>query len=270
MRLLLAAGLACLLSACYEERVGCLDPDAANYELRADVACPDCCTYPQLSIRIRPTWEDTTIVIGQTYTDGAGNPFQIVRFRYYLGDLVLLSSEGDLPTPVRPVEVRVLNGTDTLTSVVNGNYLLASAATATTMVGALQIGAASVNGLGGTYGLPDRYRPVVPASAPSGDALRTQPGRLNFRDGRGYVQARLEYTLEPGGDTLSVSSFGSQPFVLDFGQDLEPLRGFNLRIDLDARLADLLGDIDLAADSASVAADLNQPVDFLIPVGLSQ
>ncbi|NJB86549.1 hypothetical protein GGR26_002317 [Lewinella marina] len=268
--LITAVVFGCLLFGCYEERVGCLDPDAANYDLLADVACPDCCTYPTISVRVTPSWEDSAVVVGKTYSDGAGNDFQIVRFRYYLGDLHLISAAAELPLPLRPVEALELRDGDTLSTSINGNYLLASTSTVTTTVGTLQTGDATINGLAGNYGLPDRYRWVIPGSLPSGDALRTQPGRLNYRDGRGYVQARLEYTLTPGGDTLSVSSYGSVPFLLDFGQDLQPLRGFDLRIDLQAQLADLLGEIDLAADSATVAAGLSQPVDFLIPVGLSQ
>ncbi len=260
------------LSHCYEERTGCLDPDSSNYDLRADVACPDCCTYPQLSVRVSTVWQDSAIVAGQTYTDGAGHPFRIVRFRYYLGDLRLLSPTGELPVPQRPVELSALDGTDTIPLTVNGNYLLASTAVSTTIVGSLQAGNSSISGLTGTYGLPDRYRDIVPATAPTGDALRTQPGRLNFRDGEGYVQSRLEYVLLSAGDTVtrSVSSYGSVPFELDFGTEVTPERGLNLRVNLQARLADLLGTIDLTADSSAVAAALNREVEFLFPVSLTQ
>ena len=269
MRPLLLFLLACALTGCYEERSGCLDPDAADYDLQADVACPDCCTYPELSVRVSSAWGDTTVVVGNTYTDGGGNPFQLIRFRYYLGDIQLLSSTVNLPVPARPVAVQELRP-DTVDVEINGNYLLASAARTTTVVGNLRTGTAALNGLSGTYGLPDSYRGVIPASAPSGDALRTQPGRLNFRDGAGYVQARIEYVLPPGTDTLSVSSYGSQPFVLDFGDDLPLERGLNLRVDVLARLDLLLGDLDLTADSATIAAGLNQPVDFLEATGLIQ
>ncbi|WP_116125057.1 hypothetical protein [Lewinella sp. IMCC34183] len=270
MRLLCVAFLALLLTACYEERIGCTDPDSANYDLQADAACPDCCTYPALSVRLTPVWGADNVVVGQSYADGAGNTFQLVRFRYYLGDLGLLSPTAQLPLPNRPVNLGLLEGVDTVTVTLNGNYLLASLAPTTTNVGTLRTGTEALDGLYGTYGLPGQYRTVVPATAPTGDALRTQPGRLNFRDGQGYVQTRLEYTLVPGGDTLSVSSYGSRPFILDFGQAVTPAQGFNLRLDVEARLDLLLGNINLAADSAAVAEALDQEVDFLFATGLVQ
>ena len=257
------------LTSCYEDRVGCLDPDAANYELRADEACPDCCTYPELSIRMIPVWNDTAIVGGDTYEDGAGNTFQLVDFRYYLGDLELLSSTVDLPEPRREVELEeVINGT-TGEVILNGNYLLASLQRTTTNVGEIRLGETALTGFSGTYGLPDRYRNIVPATAPTGDALRTQPRRLNYRDGRGYVQARLEYTLAPGRDTVSVSSYGSVPFELTFPEEVFPRRGADIRLDVQADLQKLVGAIDLSADTAAVAEGLTQPVDFLQPVGIA-
>ncbi len=267
MRFLLATALAMLLCSCYEDSTGCLDPDADNYDLVADLGCLDCCTFPELSVRLATVWKDSAVVLGRTYTDGAGNDFQFVRFRYYLGDLRLESSTTDLADPSRPLE---LIATDSTTLSLNGNYLLASLSTTTTAVGALRTGTASLTALTGSYGLPDRYRTVAPARAPNGDALRTQPGRLNFNDGRGYVQARLEYTRMPGGDTLSVSSFGSSPFALSFGETIVPIRGFDIRIDLEADLHKLLSATDLSADSTTISNLLRTATSFISVVGYAQ
>ncbi len=59
----------------------------------------------------------------------------------------------------------------------NGNYLLATTVQTTTNIGTLRTGTTGLTALSGTYGLPDRYRTVLPFLAPTGDALRTQPGR---------------------------------------------------------------------------------------------
>ena len=144
----------------------------------------------------------------------------------------------------------------------NGNYLLATTQSTTTTIGTVRTEGAGLTALTGSYGLPEQYRVVDPFLSPTGDALRTQPGRLNFNNGLGYVQSRLEYVLTPG-DTLSVSSYGSVPFALDFGAPFFPPRGSNLRIDLNAQLDALLGPIDLRADSAAVATQLGRAVDFL-------
>jgi hypothetical protein len=256
--------MALLIFGCYEDRIGCLDPDATNYDLQADQACPDCCSYPTLSLRVSPLWDDNAVVTGSRYPYGtAGDSFTLVRFRYYLGDLRLQGQSTELPDPLRPVELETLVSGDTVTVTLNGNYLLGTSAVTTTQIGSIRTGTVPLTGLSGTYGLPDRYRTVIPFLAPSGDALRTQPGLLNFNDGQGYVQSRLEYTLVPGGDTLSVVSYGSQPFLLDFGAAILPERGANARIDLVARLDELIAPLDLSGSPEEISVGLGRTAAFL-------
>ncbi len=88
------------------------------------------------------------------------------------------------------------------------------------------------------------------------------PG-AELHDGRGYVQARLEYVLVPGSDTLSVSTYGSVPFEVDFGGELLPSRGQATTIDLSAQFDELLRPINLGADSATVAGQLGSSALFL-------
>jgi hypothetical protein len=264
MRPLLACLLILVFGSCYEDVVGCLDPDATNYNLGADLACPDCCTYPTLSLRVSPLWGNDAVVAGNRYPYGtAGDSFTLVRFRYYLGELRLEGQGTELPDPARPVELATLINGDTVTTALNGNYLLGTTAVTTTRIGTIRTGTTALVALTGTYGLPDRYRAVIPFLAPSGDALRTQPGLLNFNDGRGYVQSRLEYALEPGGDTLSVASYGSLPFELDFGGAILPDRGVNAQINLVARLDELIGGIDLSGEPELIGDQLGESAGFL-------
>ena len=39
-----------LLSGCYEDRKGCLDLRATNFDIDADRECDGCCVYPQLRL----------------------------------------------------------------------------------------------------------------------------------------------------------------------------------------------------------------------------
>ena len=252
-------------TSCYEDRVGCLDPDAANYDLVADEACPACCSYPQLSVGVTTVWAGEAFVPEAVYTDGAGNAFRLIDFRYYLGELRLLADGFDVPEPRRDVALTLADGTATT---LNGNYTLGTTARTTREVGAVRLGVVPIAGFAGTYGLPDRYWSVVPASAPSGDALRTQPRRLNYLDGNGFVQSRLEYTLAGSPDTLSVSTYGSVPFTFRFAEPVTPARGADIRLELEADLGALLGAIDLSADSASLSVQLGASPDFLVPTAI--
>ena len=251
--------------SCYEDRVGCLDPDAANYDLVADEACPECCTYPVFSVRVSTVWDGEALVPDAVYTDGAGNTFRLVDFRYYLGDLRLLADGVDLPEPQREVAFTLADGTSTT---LNGNYTLATSDRTSREVGAFRLGVTPIAGFAGSYGLPDRFRDVLPASAPSGDALRTQPRRLNYLDGNGYVQSRLEYVLPGAPDTLSVSTYGSVPFTYSFAEAVTPARGADIRLDLEADLSELLGTIDLTADSTVVGAQLGASPAFITPTAI--
>lgn len=255
-----------LLTACYEPQEGCLDPDAANYDLAADDDCSDCCEFPSLSIRIATVWDSLTFDPASTYQDAVGNNFELLNFRYYLGDLQLLSGDEFLPEPEAAIELQLVEGQDTTDAVLNANLILgmASAGATTSEVGNLRIGTASLSALSGTLGLAERYRAVFTPSVPRGNALGTQPGLLNFNDGRGYARARLQYLL--AGDTLSVTTFGSEDFILDFGQSVSPDRGFNLTLSLQADLAPVIGLLDLSADSAVIASELQRRLPDLLSV----
>ncbi len=39
-------------ASCYQNVEGCLDPNSSNYDVTADNACEDCCTYPTLSLTV--------------------------------------------------------------------------------------------------------------------------------------------------------------------------------------------------------------------------
>ncbi len=41
------------LAGCYEPKEGCLDPQAVNYDVTADEACADCCTWPSLRLSVK-------------------------------------------------------------------------------------------------------------------------------------------------------------------------------------------------------------------------
>ena len=190
-------------------------------------------------------------------------------FRYYVGDLRLLSSVNELDEPQRPVDLTEEVGGTVRDVSLNGNYMLGGLTRRSTTLGSVRLGTDALTGLSGAYGLPERYRNVLPRSAPSGDALGTQPRQLNYLDGRGYVQARLEYALPPYEDTLSVSTYASVPFTVDFPAAVVPLRGADVLVDLEADLHELIGRLDLSADSATIAGGLSGPVDFLRATGIT-
>lgn len=246
-----------LASACYEDNIACLDADATNFDILADEACPACCEYPSFSLDVGRVWGDTVLIAGNTYQDGAGNDFRLIRFRVYLSELELAAANGALPTPENEVEVDVLTGTDTVATTVNANLiLLSNTGTTTALIGRLRTGTDSLTQLRGTVGLGEAFTAVYPPTAPASSPLSTQAGLLNFNDGQGYLAASAEYILAATNDTVRVDVRGLSPFVLNFPGPLAPLRGVNLTLELDADYQQVFGNVNLSADENTVAASL--------------
>lgn len=260
----------CLLSGCYEDRLGCLDPDATNYDVRADDACPDdCCDYPRLRLDVARNWGDTTLADQDELADGAGNVFEITRFRYYLSDLAVATAEGEVPVE-NIVEAAVVAGTDTLLTEVNANLVLVeSSGNTLKSAGELRVGAAALTQVRGLFGTSDGFPNVFPPRAPSGSPLATQAGLLNFNDGNGYLLGSLEILLLPDSTARRIDLTGNLPLVVDFGGAVDPLRGVDLTVELAADYRFLLGDLDLRGDATAIAEGLRQRLpEFVMFTGL--
>ncbi len=249
-RFLLFLFLPLLAASCYEDRIDCLDPDATNYDLRADEACPDdCCTYPTFSLDPQRFWGDEIFTLADTFTDGALNQFRIIRFRVYLSELELVAGDNLLPTPENLVEVGVISGTDTITTELNANLILASSSgSPTSSVGTLRTGSEALTQVQGLVGMSDVFNDVYPPSAPSGSPLATQINLLNFNDGNGYLTASAEFVLIATNDTVRVDLYDTTPLLLDFPTAVEPVRGANLTVELAADYQTVFGSINLATE----------------------
>jgi hypothetical protein len=244
-------------SACYEDNIACLDPDATNYDILSDEACPDCCEYPSFSLDVDRFWADSAFRTTDVYPDGAGNEIRILNFRVYLTELELVAQSEVLPTPVNEIEVGVLTGTDTVLTDFNANLtLLNTTGSTTSTIGRLRVGTEALTQVQGTLGTADDFPAIVPSTAPTSSPLSTQEGLLNFNDGQGYLTASAEYLLIATDDTVRVDLYNTEPFVLDFPGELEPLRGVNLTLELTANYREVFGVIDLTANESTVATGI--------------
>ena len=117
-------------AGCFEPTEGCLDINAVNYDFGADEECPDCCTYPTLSLDIlhKIVLQDTTINLDLEdglYTDAAGNSFQINSLSYYISNLHLVRSDGTEVGVEDQVDIAVTSqGGTSDTLVVEDNFAL--------------------------------------------------------------------------------------------------------------------------------------------------
>ncbi len=262
--------LCCLLlvlSSCYEDRIGCLDPDATNFDERADEACPDgCCTFPQLSLDVDRIWGDTTLASLDTLVDGVGNAFALTRLRFYLSELQVVTTSGTI-TALNEIETNVLEGGDTLLTNFNANLaLVENSGSTTAAVGTIQIGTEALTQVQGLFGMADDFPAVYPPDAPTGSPLGTQEGLLNFNDGNGYLLGSLEVLMLADSTTRRVDLPGNLPLSLPFGFIAAPIRGANLTVEIDADYQALLGGVNLLAEEATLVADLRGRLPFFLNV----
>lgn len=271
MRLLTACLFTLLFSAgCYENRVDCLDPDATNYDVRADEACPDgCCEYPEFRLDVARMWGDTTLASVDELTDGTGNSFEITRFRFYLSELEL-GTTGGAVIAENLVETTVLAGNDSLLTEINANLVLIESTGSTVeSAGTVRTGNLPLTQVRGLFGTSDVFPAVIPAEAPAGSPLATKEGLLNFNDGNGYLLGSLELLFLPDSTTRRVDLTGNLPLELPFGGEVAPLRGFDLTVEVAANYQFLLGNLDLRADDETLDAALRARLpNFLTVTGL--
>jgi hypothetical protein len=81
------------LLACYDRKEFCLDSLASNYDVTADDACADCCTYPLLKLSIKHMTGDSTFRVADTLTNDLGQTYAIEDVRYYLSNFTLFQKD---------------------------------------------------------------------------------------------------------------------------------------------------------------------------------
>jgi len=216
--------LVCLLQACYEPTEGCLDTRATNFDLDADEACADCCTYPQLSLRFDNVWDygDTIVALrlDTFYLDAANNPFRLERIRFYWSNLRLQLSNGETLRLDDSLDVAIAENGDTTMISILDDIMLAdiNRASRTVSLGNL-VPEGMLTGLQATFGIEDPTNKTVVTSVSTSHPLAQQERLMNFGAEFGYVFAKVEYFQDTiATDTIlrAINIYGS-----DFLRELD-------------------------------------------------
>jgi len=78
---------ALLATSCYEDQEGCLDILATNYNVGADTACEDCCTYPSLVLELSQVNGDEAFRLGDTIINNMGVATRLIDLVYYVSEV---------------------------------------------------------------------------------------------------------------------------------------------------------------------------------------
>lgn len=228
-----------LLPSCYEKEEGCLDIRAVNFDPGADVACEDCCTYPNLSIRVehRLVFDDTIVPFRYDSLYSVA-PFENVNFRvhrlrYFISAIRLLGLEGEGRVKDTVTIYISPNPGDTASFTAINDFMLADRA----FLQAAQLGAWEGDGvfdrLEFILGVDPAIQNGIPSKMPSGHPLGAQALEFNWEEGQGYRSNYFMYSLaDQPGDTIRVPMTVSVPVSVALDPPLELKPGYNVQLSL--------------------------------------
>lgn len=197
-----------ILIACYENKEGCLDINATNFDVSADISCDDCCNYPLLRInvlhRIKDAQLDTfyNLVIDQAITLDSIHFFNVKNIRYYISDVKLKRADGTLVGVNNEIELSVTPpNADTIPFFQEDNFALISRRTPRNN----NIGTLSQNGdfVGVQFkiGLAENINQTNPNLVPLTHPLHIT-GEMYDKASSKYIFNQIELLRTAGVDTI--------------------------------------------------------------------
>jgi hypothetical protein len=99
---------------CYEHSEGCIDARAENYDLEADKACEDCCTYPSLKMEFEHWMNGELIDTNFTWANGEDS-IRIRSLNFYLSQFSLEEgSQHESASSIAWISILPQNSTDNI------------------------------------------------------------------------------------------------------------------------------------------------------------
>lgn len=256
-KLLLLAVLL-VLNSCYENIEGCLDIQASNFDLDADVACENCCSYPELRVRflhqVKDNLLDTfyTFSLNTPYAFTAEDTFSVENIRFYLSDFRLKLEDGSLLGVEDTITISIPNATDTTQQVVEDNFVFVNrSAPSTSDIGVIR-DAVECTGIQFNLGITE---PANQADATFFET--THPlfadaeSETYFSQDSGYIFNRLDIFRNPIDTTSLAVTTGTNAFLqlIDLDFSFSTTLGFNTTVVLRVDYREWLKNIDFANDS---------------------
>ncbi len=262
-----------LLAGCYEPKEGCLDFEATNYDVEADDPCPDCCTYPTLSVQFQhyvslSTSPDTSFAM--KYATRYPSPmdtnhlFYIDRGRFFISDFKLVRSNGEEVTISDSIWLPLLGGDSVY---VQNNFSkhdrdIFQAAN----LGELRTGG-DFTGVNFTLGLSPIVRQVWVDTLKT-TALAVENDTLSYNATVGIMPVHLIIRRDTLPDTTPLDLVFTQErqISLPFEQTVLVEKGFKIKVTLRLDYMVLFKDIDFQNDSD---ADIWTKIDSQLPNAFS-
>ncbi|GJM32425.1 MAG: hypothetical protein DHS20C18_14260 [Saprospiraceae bacterium] len=265
------------ITACYENKQGCLDINATNFDPSADEYCKDvsleeCCSYPSLQIQLqhRIVLPDTVyrlVYNDSVYYDAIGQPFRIRNIQYYLSNFQMVRADGSIIRVNDQVELDLAQSGDPELVTFIEDWLLANG----NFGSVLTVGDFRETGqfdkLRFDIGLYADLNRVNPFDFAAGNPLAVQADTMyNFQNG-GYYYTKTTFLQ----DTIATDTLpriitteigdGLIPVEIDLPNDFNHLEGFNLLLTLRVDYLSWFATVNVRADTEEeIAAKFVQQI----------
>lgn len=246
---------------CYENIEGCLDVNAVNFDVTADIECEDCCQKPQWRLNVlhnfTPLGKDTFLnfSLNNDLTLDSINFFEVDAIRFYLSDFKLIRTDGTLAGVDNEVEILTIDRNDSIFTVIEDNFLLIDRSS----LGTQTIGSTFTDGdfvgIQFNIGVTESANQSDPANYSSSHPLTLGDSTLYFNSDSGYVFNQLSLFRDTtASDTI--------PVVVEYGlaENLRLIQlntffsipsGFNTTFTLRINYRDWLEAVDFRNDTES-------------------
>lgn len=245
---------ACLFSACFEPKEGCLDIAAVNFDANADKNC--CCTYPNLKFVVDQRYDTLPFRRDSVFPGQGGRPFRLHDVAFYLSEFQLLKAGAVFSvSDTQGLRVFQANGNDTLRQVFQNDFQLVRLETQEYTIGRFREDG-SFSGAKIRLGLSTDANRVIAPLAPASHPLSVQTDSLWQGKSKGFVYLKVVVSR----DTLSTSARDTLYFTrADLGDFLIEAKntallhptGYDFRVRLTADYQKLLGNVDWSSGSPS-------------------
>ena len=203
------------LPSCYEKKETCLDIRATNFDFDGDIACDDCCEYPDLKMEFqhREVRPDDTLQIGfsgihfdstvdSAYFDGNQQPFRIKSIKYFISNIRLVATDGAEEQINEEIEIQTASGLQ----IFKDDFLRVNGSSSSTLnAGSFSV-IKSYDKVKFWIGLDEAIDTANPATLPDGHVLSVSldSSMYDFQNGH-YLGANVEiYQDTIATDTVAI------------------------------------------------------------------
>lgn len=251
--------ICCLfLASCYEPQDDCLDVLAKNYSLTADLACEDCCTYPDLTVRVFQKFDTLLVSKLDTFSNTLGQSIVFHNLEILASNFQLLTESGESKSVQDSIDINsIIDGVAVTTRVVD-DVILIRPNQFTYELGMFAL-PDTYKSISLNVGLSDPLNYVVRDDLDEDDVLINNADTLYISQQEGFVFARLEVQTDPT-DSLSLVTYDLYGDNLNISHnwsiDTTYIRGNDIQIELYMDYKDWLNDIDWEDDYQTTLSSL--------------